>query len=245
MQLQPDVKKIHDLRDSACCAAGVLAERIHLDPNKTDYQTTYDAANFAFRLLSMMKERGATLLGAEARVRLRQSLGRLQKTKKAHPYFCDFGSELDKAIQHIDEFLHAITMFRPQRPNGGAKTPAQPTESGEQQDNAADLLGPAKPPVEEHTNAETSAERSPANQKSSTDDALLDDLVTLAQVAPLTGRSKRTLEGYQLPEPDERGGGGRSHKWYYKRLRSALEKHSKRLLPKTFPASHFRSSSET
>lgn len=68
----------------------------------------------------------------------------------------------------------------------------------------------------------------------------LGDLVTLSQVAPLTGRSKRTLERYlaaeKLPEPDFRGGDGQSHKWYWGRLRPALQELGIRALPDRFPA---------
>lgn len=69
----------------------------------------------------------------------------------------------------------------------------------------------------------------------------LDDLVTLDQVAPLTAKSKRTLERYlregKLPEPDVPGGGGKSHKWFWKNLRPALEKVADRQLPAKFPGS--------
>jgi predicted DNA-binding transcriptional regulator AlpA len=69
----------------------------------------------------------------------------------------------------------------------------------------------------------------------------IDDLVTLNQVAPLTGLAKRTLERYlrkgELPEPDVRGGGGKAHRWFWHTLRPALERISKRNLPERFPAS--------
>ncbi|HNO79735.1 MAG TPA: 7-cyano-7-deazaguanine synthase [Phycisphaerae bacterium] len=69
----------------------------------------------------------------------------------------------------------------------------------------------------------------------------LDDLVTLAQVAPFTGLSKRTLERYltagKLPPPDFRGGGGTSNKWYWGTITPALANFSKRILPPRFPAS--------
>ncbi len=68
-----------------------------------------------------------------------------------------------------------------------------------------------------------------------------DALVTLSQVAPLTGLSKRTLERYlkdgKMPEPDYRGGGGKAHKWLWQNLRLALAKIVRRELPKTFPGS--------
>lgn len=69
----------------------------------------------------------------------------------------------------------------------------------------------------------------------------LDELVTLSQVAPLTGRKKRTLERYladgKLPDPDFRGGEGKSHKWYWKTLEPALSKLCNRILPPRFPGS--------
>jgi predicted DNA-binding transcriptional regulator AlpA len=72
-------------------------------------------------------------------------------------------------------------------------------------------------------------------------EAPLDELVTLSQVAPLTGRAKRTLERYlkdgTLPQPDFRGGEGKSHKWYWKTLRPALSKLCNRVLPPRFPGS--------
>ena len=68
----------------------------------------------------------------------------------------------------------------------------------------------------------------------------LDDLVTLDQVAPLTGLQKRTLERYlskgDLPQPDIRGGGGKAHKWFYSNLRDALSEFTQRSMPERFPA---------
>jgi len=73
------------------------------------------------------------------------------------------------------------------------------------------------------------------------EDAPIDALVTLVQVAPLLGLSKRTLERYTnkglLPPPDFRGGGGKANKWLWKNLQPALVAVSKRLIPKRFPAS--------
>lgn len=73
------------------------------------------------------------------------------------------------------------------------------------------------------------------------DVAKVDDLVTLSQVAPLTGRSKRTLERYlreeTLPQPDFPGGGGTAHRWFWSTIRPSLVKVSKRNLPNRFPAS--------
>lgn len=69
---------------------------------------------------------------------------------------------------------------------------------------------------------------------------VLDDLVTLSQVAPLTGYSKRHLErlvGTQLPPPDIAGGAGKSNKWYWSNLRGPLSKLSKKILPSRFPGS--------
>ncbi|NOT01775.1 MAG: hypothetical protein HOP29_14235 [Phycisphaerales bacterium] len=69
-----------------------------------------------------------------------------------------------------------------------------------------------------------------------------DALVRLSQVAPLTGLSKRTLERYTIrkgfPRPDVKGGGGHASKWYWSRIRPALEPFSKKILPPTFPGSH-------
>lgn len=80
--------------------------------------------------------------------------------------------------------------------------------------------------------------------------ALLDDsdggpeiseLVTMSQVAPLTGRKKRTLERCLqqelIPRPDFGGGGGHAHKWYYHQLRPHFEKMVSRQLPFRFPGS--------
>lgn len=67
----------------------------------------------------------------------------------------------------------------------------------------------------------------------------IDMLVTLSQVAPLTGLEKRTLERYlkdeKLPPPDFRGGGGRASKWYWSRIRPALNGLINRILPDQFP----------
>lgn len=71
-------------------------------------------------------------------------------------------------------------------------------------------------------------------------DAVIDDLVTLLQVEAIAGIKKRTLDGYlrkgKIPKPDSPGGGGRPHKWYWKRLRPYLAKYSTKLLPRDFPA---------
>jgi hypothetical protein len=73
------------------------------------------------------------------------------------------------------------------------------------------------------------------------DSAIIDDLVTLDQVAPLTGLSKRTLERYlregKLPDPDIRGGGGKSNKWFWGAFRVPLSKIASRTLPVKFPGS--------
>ena len=75
----------------------------------------------------------------------------------------------------------------------------------------------------------------------------LDDLVTLDQIAPLTGLQKRTLERYlssgQLPAPDIRGGGGKAHKWFYSNLRDALSEFTQRPLPQRFPGGRIRPTS--
>ena len=70
--------------------------------------------------------------------------------------------------------------------------------------------------------------------------AVIDDLVTLNQVAPLAGISKRSLERHlrhgRIPEPDVRGGGGKPHKWFWKKLRPGLSAVAERPLPEQFPA---------
>ncbi len=81
----------------------------------------------------------------------------------------------------------------------------------------------------------------PAYDDSAPPSEALDELVTLNQAAVLAAMSKRTLERYvtkgDLPEPDFRGGGGKAHKWYWRNLRAALEKLSKRILPERYPGS--------
>lgn len=78
-------------------------------------------------------------------------------------------------------------------------------------------------------------------------DEAISDLVTLDQVAPLCGLAKRTLDNHRmdgiLPRPDIKGGGGKSHKWYWHNLRPHLEKVSTKLLPEKFPGSVFASES--
>lgn len=70
---------------------------------------------------------------------------------------------------------------------------------------------------------------------------IIDDLVTLDQVAPLTGLSKRTLERYRsdnkLPDPDVPGGGGKANKWFWTTLRQPMSKFAGRPLPERFPGS--------
>ena len=69
----------------------------------------------------------------------------------------------------------------------------------------------------------------------------LDDLVTLSQVAPLTGYCKETLgrsvRTGKLPKPDIHGGNGKANKWYWSKIRPALERIAKRQLPRRFPSS--------
>ena len=71
------------------------------------------------------------------------------------------------------------------------------------------------------------------------EDALLDELVTLDQVASLARMSKRTLERKlrtgKLPEPDCRGGGGKANKWLWNNLRPYLEELCGLPLPVKFP----------
>jgi len=65
--------------------------------------------------------------------------------------------------------------------------------------------------------------------------------VTLNQVCPLAGITKRTLERYlqdgKLPPPDVPGGLGRANKWYWNSLRKSLEAVAKKPLPEKFPGS--------
>lgn len=72
----------------------------------------------------------------------------------------------------------------------------------------------------------------------------IDELVTLSQVHPLVGLSKRQLERYlaagKLPRPDRPGGDGKAHKWHWGRLRPALERVSRLHLPETFPGSRIK-----
>jgi len=80
-----------------------------------------------------------------------------------------------------------------------------------------------------------------ATQHSQNPESEIDELVTLSQVAPLTGHTKRTLERYlndeKLPQPDVRGGDGKANKWYWSTIRPPLQKMSGRLLPERFPGS--------
>jgi hypothetical protein len=68
-----------------------------------------------------------------------------------------------------------------------------------------------------------------------------DDLVTLSQLDPIVGYSKRTLERWLadgcLPKPDVRGGDGKPNKWYWSTLRPLLQEKSRRVLPVRFPGS--------
>lgn len=69
----------------------------------------------------------------------------------------------------------------------------------------------------------------------------IDALVTLDQAAGLVNKSKRTLEHYlrdgKLPTPDLPGGGGKAHRWYWSKLRPALQEHFRPDLPERFPSS--------
>jgi hypothetical protein len=68
-----------------------------------------------------------------------------------------------------------------------------------------------------------------------------DELVTLTQIAALVFLAKRTHERYvkqgKIPESDFRGGDGKANKWYWKPVRPALSKLSKRNMPERFSGS--------
>lgn len=78
----------------------------------------------------------------------------------------------------------------------------------------------------------------PASYESPADEPL-SALVTLDQVAPLTGLSKRSLERYRqagrLPDPDIYGGQGKANKWHWHNLRPALSAVTGKVLPEVFP----------
>ncbi len=93
----------------------------------------------------------------------------------------------------------------------------------------------------EHDRSQQEARAEPP-ETSDGSSATVDELVTLNQVAPLTGKSKRTLERYvqqgRLPGPDIRGGDGKANKWYWRTLRPALSEFaSSKQLPERFPGS--------
>ena len=68
-----------------------------------------------------------------------------------------------------------------------------------------------------------------------------DELVTLSQVEPLTGRKRRTLERYvkdgKIRSADFPGGGGKASYWYWHHIREDLNKITNRELPMRFPGS--------
>lgn len=101
-------------------------------------------------------------------------------------------------------------------------------------DVAADLPSP-----EEAERAEATSDATSISVNSGV--GQLDDLVTLSQVAPLTGRCKRTLETYlrngKLPKPDVPGGQGKPHRWYWRNIKPQLNKLANRVLPNRFPGS--------
>lgn len=67
---------------------------------------------------------------------------------------------------------------------------------------------------------------------------MIGQLVTLSDVLPLTGFSQRTLERRikdgKLPPPEFPGGHGRANKWFWHKLRPALQIVSRRNLPVRF-----------
>ena len=60
-------------------------------------------------------------------------------------------------------------------------------------------------------------------------------LITLRKVAQLIGRSKRTLERYNLPPPTVPGGEGKAAYWYWHELRPWLEIKLRITLPDQLP----------
>jgi len=77
--------------------------------------------------------------------------------------------------------------------------------------------------------------------ENNTADQPVQELVTLAQVAALTGIKKRTLERYlhdgKLPIANFPGGEGKASKWFWSTIGPAMESVCDRKLPKRFPGS--------
>lgn len=87
------------------------------------------------------------------------------------------------------------------------------------------------------------ARPSPVQPAADSPESEIDVLVTLSQVGSLSGIKKRTLDAYlrkgKIPESDRTGKGGKAHKWYYRRLREALQEDATRLMPAEFPIDLF------
>jgi len=62
-----------------------------------------------------------------------------------------------------------------------------------------------------------------------------DVLVSLDDLVPVTRLNKRALERLTLPEPDRKGGRGKAHKWWYKRILPILEPLANRTMPAEYP----------
>ena len=101
--------------------------------------------------------------------------------------------------------------------------------------NEADKFAATLSPTQVEAVPVATAEQSSARA----DPEVIDELVTLNQVAPLAGLTKRSLERYlsrgQLPAPDCPGGQGKAHKWLWNNIRSPLSQIARRQLPKRFP----------
>ena len=67
--------------------------------------------------------------------------------------------------------------------------------------------------------------------------------VTLAQMAAIVNKSKRTLEWLKddkmLPAPAVKGGNGRADEWLWSAVKPVLEAEYRRVLPDVFPADRF------
>lgn len=71
----------------------------------------------------------------------------------------------------------------------------------------------------------------------------VDQYVTLAQMAAIVSREKRTMRRLYdngiLPLPDRQGGKGKAHEWRWSNVRPVLEREYTRELPSVFPTARY------
>lgn len=226
-----DGAKAEELRAAAISAQDVLVD-YRLDKVQSDSGMFGDLPSFNRHLESV-----ALLIDAD----------RAKEIDKPLEVFKDVALSILKGMPKVSEAPPNKTPAEPVKEHAGAEagTEGAPVNPELSKETAVSKAEESEPTANQAPNI--GGESEVPNTDAAPDDALIGDLVTLDQVSPLAGLSKRTLDGHlrkgKLPRPDVKGGGGKAHKWYWCRLRPHLAKLANKILPETFPGSRIRPNS--